>query len=617
MSWPPEGSKPPATPRPAPAPGPRAQRPSPPSSPGETTGEAKVKPQAKASGPTPPQFGHDGIDPRRAALLLGLPVLATTGALVALFAPPTVVWIASGVAATAVAAGVVLRRSRRARGAAGRLPGVRRMPSVLRRASNGRFARSPLGRAVGHALGRPSPGGASRGSASRPRTLGRRLRSFLPSWAGGGTRKASPTGRPGGTGGASSGGRPGGRMRSLLSRLKPGGPRRPGGSGGRSGTAAEASPGGRAPKTGSLLDRATRSIRRARRKPSPETRPGSPAAATKSRKTKGTTGKKKAPGGRKRQNDQTLDLDTVKTGVGKARRLVGAFLKRFRRGKNTDALEMPEMTDEDREALAGRHLHRPGKAASCMLCNGFDAFDGSQTYEIGIDGEVINGQHVDPELGEIAARRQKREAKRARKLEKRRAKEAERAAKEQPEWPATEPDDGWPSADPDEAPAPPGPGLVPPALDDDPMDDFGEWPDPPTRSLPPDERHHDPPPSPPASPPSHRETRREAPRITSANTGGKAMAVSPTMYNDLITSAVTRREGWEAAAAAFRRNATELEEKSKDHDAAARALKMAGDLAAAEEREEQARQLRDDANTCTTYAGKYQEKANTEQSPAA
>lgn len=95
------------------------------------------------------------------------------------------------------------------------------------------------------------------------------------------------------------------------------------------------------------------------------------------------------------------------------------------------------------------------------------------------------------------------------------------------------------------------------------------------------------------------------------------MAVSATMHNDLITSASSRREGWQNAADAFRRNASELDEKAKEHDAAARALKMAGDLAAAEEREEQARQLRDDANTCSTYASKYQEKANTEQSPAA
>ena len=95
------------------------------------------------------------------------------------------------------------------------------------------------------------------------------------------------------------------------------------------------------------------------------------------------------------------------------------------------------------------------------------------------------------------------------------------------------------------------------------------------------------------------------------------MSVSPTMYHDLVTSASTRRQGWQDASDAFRRNSGELDEKAKEHDAAARALKMAGDQKAAEEHEEKARQLRDDAGTCLTYASKYQEKANAEQSPAA
>lgn len=94
------------------------------------------------------------------------------------------------------------------------------------------------------------------------------------------------------------------------------------------------------------------------------------------------------------------------------------------------------------------------------------------------------------------------------------------------------------------------------------------------------------------------------------------MSVSPTMFNDLITSAATRREGWEAGADAFRRKASEFDEKAKDHDNAARALRTAGDAEGAEKQEEVARRLRDDANTCKTYAGKLQEKANAEATAA-
>lgn len=118
------------------------------------------------------------------------------------------------------------------------------------------------------------------------------------------------------------------------------------------------------------------------------------------------------------------------------------------------------------------------------------------------------------------------------------------------------------------------------------------------------ERDHDPPPP-----------RREKSRVTSTN-GGKPMSVSPMKYNDLVTNASSRREGWQEAADAFRRDANEFDEKAKDHDEAARIFKSTGNYAAAEEREEAARQLRDDANSCRTYASKMQERANGEVSAA-
>lgn len=270
MTWPPKGSKPPVPPRPAPTTGPRPEPLSPRPSPGETSGETKVKPQAKATTPTPPQFGHDGIDPRRAALILGLPLAATGVTLLVLFASSTVWWIAAGITAAGVTGGVLLRRSRKARGLLKRLPGAGRAASALRRMPSGRFARSPLGRVVNRALGRrpaASPGGASGGSPRGPKTLGGRLRSMLPAWAGGARGKT-----PGGSPGGSAGGRPGGRMRSLLGRLKPGGGRRPGSaggaSGGRLGKPAGASSGGSRTKPGSLLGRTASSVRNASRKAS-------------------------------------------------------------------------------------------------------------------------------------------------------------------------------------------------------------------------------------------------------------------------------------------------------------------------------------------------------------
>lgn len=90
------------------------------------------------------------------------------------------------------------------------------------------------------------------------------------------------------------------------------------------------------------------------------------------------------------------------------------------------------------------------------------------------------------------------------------------------------------------------------------------------------------------------------------------MAVSPTKYNDLITTAASRQQGWQAGADAFRRDAAELDAKAVEHDEAARIFRSTGNLAAAEEREQQARQLRDDASSCRVFAAKMQEKANAE-----
>lgn len=573
MSWPPEGSKPPVPPRPTPAPAPRPEQPSRPASPSETSGETKVKPQAEATRPQPPQFGHDGIDPRRAALILGLPLLAVGGVLLVLFATPTVWWIAAGVAAASLAGGVLVRRSKRARGLLKRLPGAGRAASALKRMPNGRFARSPLGRVVGRVLGRRTPA-SSGGSSSRPKTLGGRLRSVLPSWAGG-TRGR----RPGGTEGASPGGRPGRRMRSLLSRLTPGGGRRPGpsggASGGRPGKPGGASPAGGKTKPGSLLGRAARSVGTAAGRASravgsklfgirPTASPGGAGGSGK--------GKKKPPGGSK-PSQTDLDLGVVWRGLGGAGKLLGrgigmtalTLLAPFRRDKT------PKDQDDD--------------------------FDKSKTWEAGIDGEVIDGKHTDPELGRIA--------KQAKKEAKRRAKEAP----------------VWPNVDVDNMPLPPVQG--PQQWPDYDVDDYAPESEqrPPERSSPP-KRTHDPPAekpvSPPASPPPHREKPREAPRFTSTNTkhGGSKMAVDAMKYQDMVTNAVSRTQGWQAAADAFRRDAEELDEKAKEHDRAAELFKHTGNHAAAEDSAEQARKLRDDANSCRTYAAKYQEKANAEPNAA-
>jgi hypothetical protein len=94
------------------------------------------------------------------------------------------------------------------------------------------------------------------------------------------------------------------------------------------------------------------------------------------------------------------------------------------------------------------------------------------------------------------------------------------------------------------------------------------------------------------------------------------MAVDVTRYNDLITNAASRQQGWQDAADAFRRDATEFDQKATEHDEAARIFRSTGNLAAAEEREAQARQLRDDASSCRTFASKMQGKANAETSAA-
>lgn len=401
---------------------------------------------------------------------------------------------------------------------------------------------------------------------------------MLPAWAGGTRPK-----RPGGTSGGGPGGRPAGRLRSMLSRLKPAAGRRPAASGG-------ASPGGAKTKPRSLFGRAASSVGRVTGRASRavgstlfRVRPGASSSTRPSGSSK-PSGKGKPSGGGKGK-EASLDLGLVWTGAGKAGKLVGRGVgSLYRRWKNR--------TRADKD----------------------DDFDPDSTYEIGIEGEVVNGKHTDAELGEVA--------KRARKLAKKRAKaakkKAEEDAKKAPEWPNLDVDDVVPPAEQGPQPAqqqePEYPPDYEPDIGDEDYDDHDEHAA--EQSLPAGQ-DHDPPPSPPVSPPSHRETTGETPRITSTNTGGTAMSVSPTMFNELITSAPTRREGWQVGADAFRRKAAEFDENAKDHDNAARALRTAGALADAEVSEETARKLRDDANTCTTYAGKLQEKANAEASPAA
>jgi hypothetical protein len=528
-----------------------------------------VKPQAK---PTAPQFGHDGIDPLRAALILGLPLFATSVLLLVLFASPLVWWIAGGVAAAGVAGAVVLRRSRRARGLLRRMPGAGRAATALRRTANGRFARSPLGRVVGRALGRRSPGASSGGSPSRPKTLGGRLRSMLPAWAGGTRGK-----RSGGSGGASSGG----RMRSLLSRLKPGGGRRPassGGSpGGRPGRLGGASQSGGKPKPGSLLSRAARSVGRTTGKASRAVgsklfriRPATSSSGGSSTKPNGK-GKKKPSGGGGSGDSSGLDLGVVWAGAGKAGKLLG-------RGMG---------------ALFGRLRHRKKTEPG-------DDFDKDSTYEIGIEGEVIDGKHTDAELGRIAAQARKDAAKRAKKLAKQRAKQ-----EKQPQWPTAEPDDGWPNADPDAVADVPAPAHPAPAA---------------REPKTPGKRDRDPPPSPPASPPSHRETPREAPRITSTNTkhGGNKMAVSAENYaHHIKTTPAGRASGWEDAADHARRDADSFKEKADAKIRAAEAFEKTGNKAAADECRTDAAKFREDESSCRTIAAGYQAEANKESSSAA
>jgi hypothetical protein len=536
-----------------------------------------VKPQAKPA--QPPQFQHDGIDPRRALLVLGLLSAAAVVPVLVLVASPLLWWITAGVAVAGTAGAVVLRRSGRARATARRLPGVARAGAALRRMPNGRFARSPLGRAMNRALGRPSAGSRAGGlragspAGGRPRGLGARLRAKLPSWAGG-TRNRPAAGRPNTAGGPPAGRRPGGRARAAFSRLMPGGRRRAAAAGAPAGR-----PGGRPAGTaaGGRLGGRTRA--RAARAWSRITKPFRPTRRTGGRPTRKPssarppTGRRTAPGNEKPsasggKSSTAGPLAGARTRVRKARRLVGRRLS----------------------ALFGRRRNRKTDPV--------DDFDKGSTYEIGIEGEVVNGKHTDAELGRIAEQARKDAAKRAKKLAKQRAKQ-EKQPDPPPEWPNVEPHDGsWPVTEPED-------GVAPPTAA-------------PTRELP-AERDHAPPPSPPVSPPPHREPRREAPRITSTNTrhGGKKMAVDATKYNDLVTNANSRRQGWQDASDAFRRDANELDEKAKEHDRAAQAFKSTGNLAAAEEREEQARQLRDDANTCRTLASKMQEKANEEAAPAA
>lgn len=534
MSWPPPGSKPPVPPRPAPAPTPRPTPVSPPPSPGEK----KVKPQATATAPTPPQFGHDGIDPVRAALILGVPVLAAGVALLVMFASPLVWWIAAGVAAAGVAGGVLVRRSGRARGLLKRLPGAGRVTSALRRTPNGRFASSPLGRVFNRALGK-RPTSSSGASSSRPKTLGGKLRTLLPPWAGG-TRKPSSSSRAG----ASAKPSRGQRMRSLLNRLKPGGGRRPGGSGSTSPSGAKRKPGG-------LLGRVARPVGKAT---------GKTSRTVGSKLTRGRPGD--SLGSRRRSSNPTGKGRHNPGGpAGAVRHTAGAVARFFGFGAEVvrDALsDTTEAGSKDScttTVRGNRHLTRPGTGPSWPK----------------VDQDEVHPVPPPPVRTAL-----------------------------DPVWPADDLDEGLP---PDYKPD---------------LDDYDDHDDAAEQSSQ-DERGPDPPASPPASPSSHRETRGEEPRVTSANTkhGGKPMAVSPDMHNDLITSAATRQEGWQAGADAFRRDANRFEQAAKDHDAAAGAFRSTGNITAAERQEDDARRMRADEQTCRVFASKLQEKANTEPSAAA
>lgn len=386
-------------------------------------------------------------------------------------------------------------------------------------------------------------------------------------------------------------------MRSLLNRLKPGGGRRPGALGG-------ASQGGSKTKPKSLLGRAAGSVGKATGRASRAVgsklfriRPGASASSSGGGGKPGGKGKNRLSGGGSgggSGSSPSLDLGVVWTGAGKAGRLVGrgvgALFGRLRKRRKPDA--------ED------------------------DAFDPDSTYEIGIDGEVVNGKHTDAELGRIAEQARKDAAKRAKKLAKKRAKQTGQA------------DPEWPNVDVDEVPLPPVQGPQEPGPQDWPSYDVDDYapkaeqrrPERPERSLP-VERDHDPPPSLPVSPPPH----REAPRSTSTNTkhGGKPVTaakitqqaspsgISAANYaHHIKTNPEGRATGWEEAADHARRDAVEFDGKADKKIAAAEEFERTGNQVAAAESREQAAQLREDASTCRTIATGYQDEAGKEASSA-
>jgi hypothetical protein len=566
MTWPPEGSKPPSTPRPTPRPTPVSR----PASPGESTGETRVKPQAKPA--QPPQFGHDGIDPRRALLLLGLLVTAAVVPVLVLVASPVLWWIAAGVAVAGAAGAVLLRRSGRARAGARRLPGVARAGAALRRMPNGRFARTPLGRVMNRALGRPSagsrPGGLRAGGpGGRPRGLGARLRASLPSWAGGTRHRAG--------GHLGSAGRPpaGSRVRAAFGRLMPGGRRRAAAAGARAGRLG-GRPGGATPgshprsRAARAWSRITKPFRPTGRTGGRSSSKPSPASSPTGRRT--TPGKKKpSTSSGKPSTDHPLSLAGVRKRAGKAGRLVGQGVG----------------------ALFGRLRKRRKKTDPA------DDFDKDSTYEIGIEGEVIDGKHTDAELGRIAEQARRDAAKRAKKLAKQRAKQAKQPAPQ------------WPNLDVDEVPLPPvqGPQQEWPDYD---IDDYAPKSEqqPPERSLP-AERDRDPPPSPAVSPPPHRETAGEEPRITSANTKHGGTMKSADSYVQMIddSTPTTIAATCEEAAEQARRDATEKEEEAKNLRREADAfdsLTGAGNKTAAQKLYHEAANAEADAKKRVHWAGR-------------
>lgn len=367
-------------------------------------------------------------------------------------------------------------------------------------------------------------------------------------------------------------------MRSLLTRLKPGGGRRPGStggaSGGRPGKPGGASPSGSKTKAGSLLRRAARSVKTATGKASRAAasklfgiRPSAtPTGSGGSGKPKGK-GKKK-PGG-KPGKDKTLRLGAVWTGAGKAGRLVGCGLSAIF------------------EPFRGLRTKNP-----------LDGLDPSTKWEVGIEGTVIDGTHVDPKLGEIAARAKKDAGKRARQLAKKRGKQAK-----QPE-PAPE----WPNVDVDEVPLPPVQG--PQQWPDYDVDDYTPKTEgPPKRSLP-TERDHDPPgsrPPPPRKyvPPPH----REAPLVTSANTKNGGTMKSADTYVEMIDNSTpaTVATTCEQAAEQARRDAAEKEEDAKKlrHQAETfDSLVGIGNKAAAQKLREEAGKCEQDARNRLQWASR-------------